>query len=77
MSLKCAAVALVIAAALWLAGCTSNSGCGRGCCGGGGAPPPPPPASQTAVYYCPMHPQVTAPGPGNCSICGMALVPRR
>lgn len=25
-------------------------------------------------YTCPMHPQVRAPKPGVCSICGMALV---
>lgn len=25
-------------------------------------------------YSCPMHPQITSDKPGNCSICGMALV---
>ena len=29
-----------------------------------------------AAYVCPMHPQVTAAGPGQCPICHMALVPR-
>ena len=28
-----------------------------------------------ARYACPMHPEVTAPGPAGCSICGMALEP--
>jgi hypothetical protein len=30
-----------------------------------------------AAYVCPMHPQVTAPAAADCSICGMALEPRR
>ena len=28
------------------------------------------------IYYCPMHPTVTSDHPGNCPICGMALVKR-
>src|SRR5450631_3697834 len=28
-----------------------------------------------AIYTCPMHPQIRQVGPGNCPICGMALVP--
>ena len=33
---------------------------------------------QTAAtaYTCPMHPEVTSDKPGNCSKCGMALVPK-
>lgn len=27
------------------------------------------------IYVCPMHPKVRKEGPGNCSICGMALEP--
>lgn len=27
-----------------------------------------------ALYRCPMHPAVTSPTPGKCTICGMALV---
>ena len=27
-------------------------------------------------YTCPMHPQVSTPGPGTCPLCGMALEPR-
>src|SRR5262245_12616298 len=27
------------------------------------------------MYVCPMHPQVRQDGPGDCSICGMALEP--
>jgi P-type Cu+ transporter len=41
------------------------------------APPAPPRASSApAEYTCPMHPEVTAPAPGSCPICGMALEPR-
>jgi len=29
----------------------------------------------TAIYTCPMHPEVRQNGPGNCPICGMALEP--
>src|SRR5215510_1409950 len=29
----------------------------------------------TAIYTCPMHPEVRQRGPGNCPICGMALEP--
>ncbi|MEA3434258.1 MAG: heavy metal translocating P-type ATPase [Campylobacterota bacterium] len=29
----------------------------------------------TAIYTCPMHPEVQQKGPGNCPICGMALEP--
>ena len=28
-----------------------------------------------AVYTCPMHPEIVRDGPGDCPICGMALVP--
>lgn len=28
------------------------------------------------IYYCPMHPTVTSPTPGNCPICGMNLIKR-
>ena len=48
--------------------------------------PPPPPAAAPATapgkadasveYTCPMHPQIVAPGPGSCPICGMALEPK-
>src|SRR5712672_1313863 len=36
-------------------------------------------ASQAAQrrYSCPMHPKVTAAGPGSCPICGMALTETR
>jgi Cu+-exporting ATPase len=44
--------------------------------------PAAPPASaaaaaggSTALYTCPMHPQIVQQGPGNCPICGMALEP--
>jgi len=35
----------------------------------------PAPASAAAQYTCPMHPEVLKPAPGDCPICGMALVP--
>jgi P-type Cu+ transporter len=31
--------------------------------------------NQTAMYTCPMHPQIRRVGPGTCPICGMALEP--
>ena len=38
-----------------------------------------PPASKSepanATYTCPMHPQIKQGQPGECSICGMDLVP--
>ena len=30
---------------------------------------------ETAMYTCPMHPEVRKLGPGSCPICGMALEP--
>lgn len=35
----------------------------------------PQPADGSAIYTCPMHPQIRQKGPGNCPICGMALEP--
>ncbi len=29
----------------------------------------------TAIYTCPMHPEIQQKGSGNCPICGMALEP--
>lgn len=34
-----------------------------------------PTMSDSAIYTCPMHPQVRQVGPGNCPICGMTLEP--
>jgi P-type Cu+ transporter len=31
--------------------------------------------SASAIYTCPMHPEVRQRGPGHCPICGMALEP--
>ena len=32
-------------------------------------------ASASAIYTCPMHPEIRQVGPGACPICGMALEP--
>jgi Cu+-exporting ATPase len=31
--------------------------------------------TKSALYTCPMHPQIVRAGPGSCPICGMALEP--
>lgn len=33
------------------------------------------PAPKRARYTCPMHPEIVRDAPGDCPICGMALVP--
>lgn len=33
--------------------------------------------SSSAIYTCPMHPEIRQPGPGSCPICGMALEPEQ
>ncbi|MDD2784189.1 MAG: heavy metal translocating P-type ATPase [Sulfuricurvum sp.] len=33
-------------------------------------------AIDTAIYTCPMHPEIEQKGPGNCPKCGMALEPK-
>jgi len=38
-------------------------------------PSDPPESDPTAVYTCPMHPEIRQVGPGSCPICGMALEP--
>jgi hypothetical protein len=37
----------------------------------------PPKAASAVTYVCPMHPDVTASVPGECSICRMALEPQQ
>ena len=32
-------------------------------------------ATRKQMYQCPMHPQIMQDRPGDCPICGMALVP--
>ncbi len=32
-------------------------------------------APDSAIYTCPMHPEIRQTGPGSCPICGMALEP--
>jgi Cu+-exporting ATPase len=34
-----------------------------------------PGAAAKGSWTCPMHPEIVRPGPGSCSICGMALEP--
>jgi Cu+-exporting ATPase len=37
--------------------------------------PPDPKSAMSAIYVCPMHPEVRQMGPGTCPKCGMALEP--
>src|SRR5512139_3257345 len=37
--------------------------------------PPAEQRAQSAIYTCPMHPEIRQPGPGTCPKCGMALEP--
>jgi Cu+-exporting ATPase len=37
--------------------------------------PPAPSGDPSAIYTCPMHPEVRQQGPGSCPLCGMALEP--
>ena len=37
--------------------------------------PVPVAAPATAIFTCPMHPEIRQQGPGDCPICGMALEP--
>jgi len=37
--------------------------------------PPAPPVAPSAIFTCPMHPEIRQVGPGSCPICGMALEP--
>ncbi len=41
-----------------------------------GKPKPRPAADPSAVYTCPMDPEIEQIGPGSCPICGMALEPK-
>src|SRR5690242_3422373 len=38
-------------------------------------PPPPLDAAEGSKWTCPMHPEIVRDAPGDCPICGMALVP--
>ena len=42
----------------------------------GGATPAPQAMDKTAIYTCPMHPEIEQVGPGTCPKCGMALDPK-
>lgn len=50
---------------------TTTSGAGTGSMG---APLPTQPQEATAMYVCPMHPEVVSDAPGKCPKCGMNLV---
>jgi len=39
------------------------------------APPAPAPEAPILFWTCSMHPQIRKPGPGQCPICGMDLIP--
>lgn len=45
------------------------------CCAHGHDDAPVVPADITALYTCPMHPEIRHMGPGACPVCGMALEP--
>ncbi len=40
-------------------------------------PEPTTSGNQAVQYTCPMHPEVVRNSPGNCPICGMALVKKQ
>lgn len=42
-----------------------------------GAPPTTQPQEATAIYVCPMHPDVVSDAPGKCPKCGMNLVKKQ
>ena len=47
------------------------------CCSGhSSTKPSDAPADPTAIYTCPMHPEIEQVGPGDCPICGMDLEPK-
>ncbi len=51
------------------------------CCGGKhpdhhATKAPVQPVDESAIYTCPMHPEVEQAGPGSCPKCGMALEPK-
>ncbi len=52
----------------------------HGCCSAGHhahhAPAPAAAADESAIYTCPMHPEIEQVGPGSCPKCGMALEPK-
>ena len=55
-----------------------------GCCGHGSGNGERPQAKRpsagdeaSAIYTCPMHPEVEQVGPGDCPICGMDLADRK
>ncbi|MFB3855525.1 MAG: efflux RND transporter periplasmic adaptor subunit [Vicinamibacterales bacterium] len=62
-----AAISVVLATGIFLAGYVSNRQTGP--------EKPTGAAEQSTSYVCPMHPQFKLDHPGDCGICGMRLVP--
>ena len=51
------------------------AGAAHGHAHGASPAPSPTPGPPSAIYTCPMHPQIRQDHPGACPICGMALEP--
>ncbi len=64
-----------LAAAAFLAGRSMGPATSRAPGATEGGANPDNPARRLRFYQSPMHPWITSPEPGNCTICGMKLVP--
>lgn len=49
---------------------------GHSCCGGHTSTASNEPVDESAIYTCPMDPEIEQVGPGTCPKCGMALEPK-
>jgi len=72
-------VVFLLALVLGLWGCESGAGTGTGeepgGAQGGATDTETHVAEDGTVWTCSMHPQIRQPGPGDCPICGMDLIP--
>ena len=59
---------VVTVAAVMVSGIVMLAGCSRQDASHAGS-------EKAVVYHCPMHPNYLSHKPGDCPICGMALVP--